>query len=67
MIAFSIHRCRAARMLALLAALLLAISGCTTLPPRLAPPESRAYADTAATPLGRVRRGKPRGRCTGPN
>jgi putative cardiolipin synthase len=40
--------------LLLAAAALLGITGCTTLPPRIAPPESHAYPDTAATLLGRV-------------
>ena len=33
---------------------LLLLAGCTTLPPRIAPPASSAIADTGSTPLGRI-------------
>ncbi len=39
---------------ALFALLVLLLCGCTTLPPRIAPPASSAFADTGGTPLGRI-------------
>ena len=38
----------------LTALFVLLLAGCTTLPPRIAPPTSSAIADTGGTPLGRI-------------